>query len=624
MKKTIPSIDTIKGGVFILLVLLGFIAMVWGFANLQRIFQDERDQAHAALENRQNTLQEFALETLGKLLRQQMQLAWPKMQVLLNDPLKNSNQYFYAVDGQQRLPKLIGFRPTQSQAHIQKYQYWLTASPVQLRTNLFDPWSVRSDSFAEFILALQNKDHERIRDGFREIRRLHAENNVDSAEDIVWLLAAMQRFSRDSVPNYTRWQGLLRGGSVEDMEMNRPGLQRQFLAARAQFTQTEFEFLSPLIIKFSLLADVPVDDFVDRIVEDSERLAFVGIDRMTLFQNGSWYVEPYAQNGTRAVRISLYELEQQLHAELVLLSLLSLDDQIHIQIGQSSPLDSLKIQIQLKDAKLREYEIKERYRIKISMLYLMALAILIIVSLVVQMQRRTQRSLTLKADFLAAMTHELRTPLASMRLLAETIYRKLTFDEKVKDYPQRIIQGVDQMNELVDNILAYNRLNQSTWDLKLDCTDKNEFIESLRLEIRRRQENFVIRLIIADEADFQILVDRQLLQILLSNLVSNACKYCDKSEVELRLCWTQSSIVFADNACGVQRSLWEKVFEDFFRVENHLVKTHGTGLGLAICRRIMSLHQGSIRILESDHHGSRWQLRFRHCLQTTKLLEPLE
>jgi signal transduction histidine kinase len=102
--------------------------------------------------------------------------------------------------------------------------------------------------------------------------------------------------------------------------------------------------------------------------------------------------------------------------------------------------------------------------------------------------------------------------------------------------------------------------------------------------------------------------------MLFSNLVHNACRYTTRSPVELRVeaCKDGATVVrFGDNGVGIPRESWEAVFEEFRRLRREgLPARGGSGLGLAICRRIMSLHGGTVHVAASSPEGTTFELTF--------------
>jgi signal transduction histidine kinase len=102
--------------------------------------------------------------------------------------------------------------------------------------------------------------------------------------------------------------------------------------------------------------------------------------------------------------------------------------------------------------------------------------------------------------------------------------------------------------------------------------------------------------------------------MLLSNLVHNACRYTTRSPVELRVEARREGatvVRVSDNGVGIPRESWEVVFEEFRRLRSEALPARGgSGLGLAICRRIMSLHGGSIRVAASSPEGTTFELTF--------------
>ena len=107
-------------------------------------------------------------------------------------------------------------------------------------------------------------------------------------------------------------------------------------------------------------------------------------------------------------------------------------------------------------------------------------------------------------------------------------------------------------------------------------------------------------------------VDPQLARLLLSNLARNACAYNRRSPVRLRVSGGREGarvhVSVQDNGLGIPQEEWERIFQDFYRLERPEHEVHGSGLGLALCRKIAQVHGGSLRIAQSSPEGTTFLL----------------
>lgn len=233
-------------------------------------------------------------------------------------------------------------------------------------------------------------------------------------------------------------------------------------------------------------------------------------------------------------------------------------------------------------------------------------------------ERRREETLSLQREFIATVSHELRTPLAAIRVLAETLERKLPEGGPAKDYPQRLVNAADGLTFLVDNILSFNRIESGrltpkrepfTWTV-LQSWLENDARLSLDVPVEVQCEG--LDTLPARDAD------AELLKVLVLNLLRNAWKYGVRRPVrfQVRGELLQNDVVlrFTDNGPGIPAESQERIFEAFHRlptVGNSAASTGGSGLGLALARRIAELHGGTLRVAHSTSEGSTFELRLR-------------
>lgn len=250
---------------------------------------------------------------------------------------------------------------------------------------------------------------------------------------------------------------------------------------------------------------------------------------------------------------------------------------------------------------------------KTALLALTALLGLGVVLLARLAQRRREETLAVQRDFIATVSHELRTPLAGIRLLAETLERKLGTGGDTKDYPHRLVVAADGLGFLVENILSFNRLEAGRWVprpepfsfaslqplLEEDATLAVDATVEVRCEGLERM------------AAHQL--DAQLLHVLARNLLRNAWKYGRRQPVRFDVRGHDEGDVavlrFSDNGPGIPPGEQERVFEAFHRLPPAEGRGGGSGLGLALARRIAMLHGGALRIEASSAEGTTFELR---------------
>jgi signal transduction histidine kinase len=197
--------------------------------------------------------------------------------------------------------------------------------------------------------------------------------------------------------------------------------------------------------------------------------------------------------------------------------------------------------------------------------------------------------------------------------MAETLERRVGGMPGAGNYPSRIISEADALGRLVENILTYNRLEKGRWEARREQVPLAELLQRV-VEDAAAQNATRVELKAEGLAGLSLPADPELLRMLFSNLVHNACRYTTRSPVELRVEARQEGgtvVRFSDNGVGIPRESWEAVFEEFRRLRNEALPARGgSGLGLAICRRIMSLHGGTVRVAASGPEGTTFELSF--------------
>jgi signal transduction histidine kinase len=228
--------------------------------------------------------------------------------------------------------------------------------------------------------------------------------------------------------------------------------------------------------------------------------------------------------------------------------------------------------------------------------------------------RRELHLSRLKSDFVANVSHELKTPLALVRLFAETLeLGRVPSDEKAHQYYRVINKESQRLTQLINNILDFSRIEAGRKEYRFAPTDVGrivrEVIEAYRFQIE--QQGFVLEVAIADDLP-EVNGDKEALAQALLNLVNNAIKY-SRDEKYLRLVVRREGdrvlISVTDRGIGVAKGEHKKIFEKFYRAENSLVHdTKGSGLGLALVQHIMQAHGGTVEVESAPGKGSTFTL----------------
>ena len=226
--------------------------------------------------------------------------------------------------------------------------------------------------------------------------------------------------------------------------------------------------------------------------------------------------------------------------------------------------------------------------------------------------RKQFRYATMQKNFMMAVTHELKTPIAGARLSVETLlYRELK-PEQQKKLLQSALAETDRLNTLTSNILRAAQLEEKTFSASNESIDISLILQKLTDDyIRRFPDRRINRHI---ESGASMTGDPVLLEILFSNLIENALKYSPREKpvtVELKTSSGDKVISIFDEGVGIPNTEKDKIFEKFYRGGNENTRmTKGTGLGLYLARKIVEAHNGMVRVKENSPSGSIFVVQF--------------
>jgi two-component system phosphate regulon sensor histidine kinase PhoR len=229
--------------------------------------------------------------------------------------------------------------------------------------------------------------------------------------------------------------------------------------------------------------------------------------------------------------------------------------------------------------------------------------------IVVTMTDITQRRRleVLRRDFVANASHELKTPVAAVRALAETLLTALPEDpEAGRRFAVRIGREAERLDVLARDLLDLARVERGTLDV--EPVDLVGLAKEMVALLADRAEERRIRLSTELQPNVAVRGDRDQLGLLLSNLIDNALRYTPaKGTVCVRLDATESRAVLqvADTGEGIPAAELPRIFERFYRVDKARARqTGGTGLGLAIVRHVAEAHGGTVRVDSELSRGS--------------------
>jgi two-component system, OmpR family, phosphate regulon sensor histidine kinase PhoR len=220
-----------------------------------------------------------------------------------------------------------------------------------------------------------------------------------------------------------------------------------------------------------------------------------------------------------------------------------------------------------------------------------------------------------KNDFINNMTHEFKTPLATISLAIDSINnpKVLENQDRIRHYAGIIREENKRMNKQVENVLQMALLDKQELNLDREPVDMHALIDqavqNMALLLENKGGTIVLQL---QATDFQVWGDEAHLGHVISNLLDNAIKYSPQQpDITLATANTRAGLLIAveDKGLGMSKETQRKIFEKFYRVSTgniHTVK--GFGLGLSYVKAIMLAHKGSVSVKSEPGRGSRFEL----------------
>jgi signal transduction histidine kinase len=255
-------------------------------------------------------------------------------------------------------------------------------------------------------------------------------------------------------------------------------------------------------------------------------------------------------------------------------------------------------------------------RPQLALMTVLALAMGLGVFLVAGAAAREVRVAELKSNFVASVSHDLKTPLALIQLFAETLeLGRVRTPERAQEY-YRIINGeAKKLTRLIENILDFSRMEAGLRPYRMEPADLSETVNKVlsRMETQFSQGNFAVTPKI--EADLpRVMADQGAAEQAIENLLANAMKYSgDAKHIEVAARRVNGHIVISvtDHGIGISRREQGRIFRKFYRVQQELGGgPQGTGLGLAIVDHTMRGHGGFVRVDSEPDQGSTFSLHF--------------
>lgn len=217
-------------------------------------------------------------------------------------------------------------------------------------------------------------------------------------------------------------------------------------------------------------------------------------------------------------------------------------------------------------------------------------------------------------EFVSNVSHELKTPMTSMKVLADSLLATENAPiEMYKEFMQDIAEEIDRENEIIGDLLNLVRTDGERAVLNIETVDVNELMEVVLKRLKPIALKNNIEIIFESMRPVTASIDRVKFIIVLTNIIENAIKY-NHPEGWVKITLNADHKFFyvdvSDSGIGIPEECKDQVFERFYRVDNARSReTGGTGLGLAITKNIVLLHKGTIKFYSKENEGTTFNIR---------------
>ncbi|HJC10545.1 MAG TPA: cell wall metabolism sensor histidine kinase WalK, partial [Candidatus Blautia merdigallinarum] len=219
-----------------------------------------------------------------------------------------------------------------------------------------------------------------------------------------------------------------------------------------------------------------------------------------------------------------------------------------------------------------------------------------------------------RQEFVANVSHELKTPMTSIKVLADSLAGQEEVPaELYKEFMQDITVEIDRENKIITDLLALVKMDKKASDLNIQKVSINELLENILKRLKPIADKKRVELVLESFRPVVAEIDEVKLSLAFSNLVENGIKYNVEDgwvHVTLNADHKYFYVTVADSGIGIPEESIDKIFERFYRVDkSHSREIGGTDLGLAITRNAIVMHRGAIKVKSEEHQGTTFSVR---------------
>ncbi|MBQ8305113.1 MAG: two-component sensor histidine kinase [Blautia sp.] len=219
-----------------------------------------------------------------------------------------------------------------------------------------------------------------------------------------------------------------------------------------------------------------------------------------------------------------------------------------------------------------------------------------------------------RQEFVSNVSHELKTPMTSMKVLADSLVGQQGVPEELyQEFLKDITMEIDRENKIITDLLSLVKLDKKAADLNIEHININELLENILKRLRPIANTRKIDLFLDCYRTVEADVDEVKFMAAITNLVENGIKYnVDEGWVRVTLDADHKDffVTVEDSGMGIPEDSMDKIFERFYRVDkSHSREIGGTGLGLAITRSSVAMHHGTIKVASKEGQGTTFTVR---------------
>lgn len=219
-----------------------------------------------------------------------------------------------------------------------------------------------------------------------------------------------------------------------------------------------------------------------------------------------------------------------------------------------------------------------------------------------------------RQEFVSNVSHELKTPITSMKILADSLVANPdTPVELYQEFMQDIVDEIDRENKIINDLLSLVKMDKKASELNIESVDINGLLEILLKRMRPLAAKRNVEIVFESIRPVTAEIDEVKLSLAISNIVENAIKYNVEGgwvRVSLNADHQYFFVKVQDSGIGIPEESQEQIFERFYRVDKvRTQETGGTGLGLSITRNAIRMHNGNIKMYSKEGEGTTFTIR---------------